>query len=92
MRRARAECCCGAVLLGSGRGVFLPRRLLRLRFLRQVPLTVDAIPLTATHYWPATVTAALSWFGDKIGAMELARCVRRYMTSSVLWHGVVTKM
>jgi hypothetical protein len=31
----RAERCCGAaVLLGSGRGVFLPRRLLQLRLLR----------------------------------------------------------
>jgi hypothetical protein len=37
---------------------------------RQVSVNVDAVPLTATHYWLATVSAAV--VGGKIGAMELA--------------------
>jgi hypothetical protein len=37
---------------------------------RQVSVNVDAVPLTATHYRLATVSAAV--VGGKIGAMELA--------------------
>jgi hypothetical protein len=37
---------------------------------RQVSVNVDTVPLTATHYWLATVSAAVA--GGKIGAMELA--------------------
>jgi hypothetical protein len=37
---------------------------------RQVSVNVDTVPLTAPHYWLATVSAAV--LGGKISAMELA--------------------